>query len=170
MKRAALLGRLADLVATPYDRRWSFAITACYGLTQCARIVSTLAPAGAIEDYIHTVMHGERALARWKLAYTTGGGYMPTLFMLAGWYLFEFHNPWWIVGAQVVWFLLWGFIGLPWLYCTLDEQKLVLQANALTAMCQTTDPSQEQLDTAARLLQSEIKDYIQTVQRPPDDR
>ena len=152
MKPAALLARLLELACSPYERRHIFAMGASHGLLHAARIVATLAPADAVQTYVHTVMKGERNLERWKLAFTTGGGLMPTLFMAAGWYLCAFSNPWWIVGAQLAWLVVWGFIGLPWLFCTLDEHQLELRANALTALCQTTNATQEQLNRAARRL------------------
>lgn len=151
MKPAAWWNWLLDHTNGPYERRMTFAVGASHGLMQCARIVSTIAPAAAVENYVHTVMQGERQLERWKLAFTAGGGLMPTLFMVAGWYL-SMWNPWWIVGAQLAWLTLWTFVGLPWLFCTLDEQQLELRATALTAMCQTTDATQEQINRAARRL------------------
>lgn len=152
MKPAALFDRLLDLVAAPYMRRQALAIGANHGLLQAARIVGTLAPADAVQTYVHTVMKGEQQLARWRLAYTTGGGIMPMLFWLAGLYLADFHNPWLIVGAQLVWITLWTFVGTPWLFCTLDEHQLELRAGALSVMCGATDATQAQLNAASARL------------------
>ena len=150
MKPAALWDRLLELTSGPFDRRQTFAVGASYGLTQCARIVATLAPAEAVENYVHTVMQRERALTRWRLGFTTVGGLMPTLFMSAGWFLFS--NGWLVLCAQLAWITLWVFVGLPWLFCTMDEHQLEIRAEALTAMCQTTSPTKEQLNEASARL------------------
>ena len=150
MKPAAWWNWLLDHTNGPYERRMTFAVGASHGLMQCARIVSTIAPAAAVENYVHTVMQGERQLERWKLAFTAGGGLMPLVFSWAGGLL---GVQWPVtVAAQCAWLTLWTFVGLPWLFCTLDEQQLELRATALTAMCQTTDASQEQINRAARRL------------------
>ena len=95
-------------------------------------------------------MKGEQQLARWRSVFTAGGGLMPWVFLTAGQYLFAFNNPWWIVGAQLAWLTLWTFVGIPWLFCTLDEHQLELRANALAALCEATDPppTQAQLNAA----------------------
>jgi tellurite resistance protein TehA-like permease len=151
MKPGALFDWLYDRIGNPYDARWTAAHCASMGVTQAARVVGMLAPAEAVQDYVHTVMRGERALEWWKQGFSAVGSLMPMIFMIAGQYL-NGSIGWWIFAAQCVWLFLWTFVGLPWLFYTITAQQLELRANALTAMCERSNATQEQLNRAAQRL------------------
>jgi hypothetical protein len=149
MKPGELLDSLIDTLNRPWNARATGAIMAAMGVQQAARIVATLAAPEAVADYVHTVMRGEQTLSRWRFYCTQIGGLVPLFFMLAAHYLTDSGGGWWTVGAQLAWIVLWIAYGQPWLFVTMDEQQLDMRAQALSALCATCSPTQEQLNAAS---------------------
>jgi hypothetical protein len=117
-----------------------------------ARVVAMLAPPEAAAEYVHTCMRGERALERWNIGLSLGGGLVPFVFLYAGRWVGMSAAI--VLCAQLAWMVLWTYAGVGWQMVTIANQTLELTAGALTVMAERTDPppTQERLNEATRRL------------------
>ena len=75
---------LADLF---FDARYSRAVQAMAAgaaVVDAARVVASLAPADAVQDYVHACTRGTRTYNRWRTGITAVSGCIPGFMWAAG--------------------------------------------------------------------------------------